>query len=54
MVFKIVELIHFDYVKNLQTKSAKSGKLRTKVIFQILEKAALSLEIRREGLGEGS
>ena len=33
-----------------RVKSAKSGKLRTKVIFQVLEKAALSLEmkVRRE------
>ena len=62
-LFVIVEFINFClWYSNLSSsfiltmskiykpKSAKSGKLRTKVIFHILEKAALSFEmkVRRE------
>ena len=38
--------MYFVYVKNLQTKPAKFQNLNAKVIFQILEKASLSLETK--------
>ena len=43
MSFVFVEVMYFVY-KHLQTKPAKFNKLNTKVTFQILEKASLSLE----------
>ena len=44
VLFVFVEVVYFVYVKHLQTKPAKFKKLSTKVTFQILEKASLSLE----------
>ena len=44
ILFVFVEVVYFVYIKHLQTKPAKFKKLSTKVTFQILEKASLSLE----------
>ena len=43
MLFVFVEVMYFVY-KHLQTKPEKFNKLNTKVTFQILKKASLSLE----------
>ena len=45
-LLEFVEFMYFVYVKNLQTKPAKFQNLNAKVIFQILEKASLSLETK--------